>query len=174
MLRLLFNSDSFKNARFAKVKSPAETVVGTTRLVGDFTFPRPGFNALTLYIRYMGQDLLNPPTVEGWHTGKEWIDSGTLVERINFTADQMGNVNLPGVRAIIARLRAQGPTLSPEGLVDGCLELLGGYKLAPETYSELVALARNSGELKTDAEDFSRRAAQMLQSIVATTEYLFA
>ncbi|HEY7494937.1 MAG TPA: DUF1800 domain-containing protein, partial [Candidatus Tectomicrobia bacterium] len=74
MLRLLFNSDFFKNARFSKVKSPVETVVGTTRLVGDFTFPRPGFNGLSLYIRYMGQDILNPPTVEGWHTGKEWID----------------------------------------------------------------------------------------------------
>ena len=54
----------------------------------------------------------------------------------------MGNVNLPGVRDIIARLRAEGPTLSPERLVDGCLELLGGYKLAAETHSELVALAR--------------------------------
>ena len=174
MLRLLFNADFFKNARFAKVKSPAETVVGTTRLVGDFTFPRPGFNALTLVIRYMGQDLLNPPTVEGWHTGKEWIDSGTLVERINFTADYMGNINLPGVRDIIARLRAEGPTLSPERLVDGCLELLGGYQLAPETRSELVALARGAGALNTAAADFPRRVAQMLQSIVATTEYLFA
>jgi len=174
MLRLLFNSDFFKRARFAKVKSPVETVVGTTRLVGDFTFPKPGFNALTLTIRYMGQDLLNPPTVEGWHTGKEWIDSGTLVERINFTADQVGNVNLPGVRDIIARLRAEGPTLSPERLVDGCLDLLGGYKLAEETRSELVTLARNSGEIQTGAADFSQRAAQMLQSIVATTEYLFA
>jgi uncharacterized protein (DUF1800 family) len=174
MLRLLFNADFFKNARFAKVKSPAETVVGTTRLVGDFAFPRPGFNALTLTIRYMGQDLLNPPTVEGWHTGREWIDSGTLVERINFTADYMGNINLPGVRDIIARLRAEGPTLLPERLVDGCLELLGGYQLAPETRSELVALARGAGALNTAAADFPRRVAQMLQSIVATTEYLFA
>jgi hypothetical protein len=86
----------------------------------------------------------------------------------------MGNVNLPGVRDIITRLRAEGPTLSPERLVDGCLELLGGYQLAAETRSELVALARSAGELKTDAEDFPRRVAQMLQSIVATTEYLFA
>jgi uncharacterized protein (DUF1800 family) len=107
------------------VKSPVETVVGTTRLVGEFTFPSPGLNGLSLSVRYMGQDLLNPPTVEGWHTGKEWIDSGTLVERINFTADKVGNVNLPGVRDIIARLRAESPTLAPERLVDGCLELLG-------------------------------------------------
>jgi len=174
MLHLLFNSDFFKNARFAKVKSPVETVVGTVRLVGDFTFPRPGFNGLTLTIRYMGQDLLNPPTVEGWHTGKEWIDSGTLVERINFTADNVGNLKLPGVRAIVTRLQAEGATLSPERLVDGCLELLGGYRLSEETYRELVTLARNGGDIQTNAADFPDRVAQMLQSIVATTEYLFA
>ena len=58
--------------------------------------PKPGLNALdAMNMRYMGQDLLNPPTVEGWHTGKEWIDSGSLVERINFTADQVGNINHP-------------------------------------------------------------------------------
>jgi len=174
MLRVLFNSDAFKNARFQKVKSPAETVAGTMRLVGDFTFPKPGLNALALTIRYMGQDLLNPPTVEGWHTGREWIDSGTLVERINFTADNVGNVNLPGVRAIIDRLRSEGPTLSPERLVDGCLEQLGAYELAEETRHELVTLARSEGEVQTSADNFPTRVAQMLQSIVATTEYLFA
>jgi hypothetical protein len=86
----------------------------------------------------------------------------------------VGNVNLPGVRDIIARLRAEGPTLSPERLVDGCLEYLGGYKLAPETHNELVTLVQSGGEIRTGAADFPQRAAQMLQSIVATTEYLFA
>ena len=78
MLRVLLNSHFFKNARFQKVKSPTETVVGTIRLAGDFNFPKPGLNAMAMNIRYMGQDLFNPPTVEGWHTGKEWIDSGTF------------------------------------------------------------------------------------------------
>jgi hypothetical protein len=97
-----------------------------------------------------------------------------LVERINFTADSVGNLNLPGVQAIVTRLRAKGATLSPEQLVDGCLELLGGYILNEETQRELVALARNGGAVQTNAADFSERVAQMLQSIVATTEYLFA
>ena len=174
MLRLLFNSDAFKNARFEKVKSPTETVVGTMRLVGDFTFPRPGLNAMVLNIRYMGQDLLNPPTVEGWHTGREWIDSGTLVERINFTADAVGNTSLPGVRNIINRLGSEGATISSERLVDGCLEMLGAYVLADETRSELLAMAQSEGELRTASEEFAPRVGQMLQSIVATTEYLFA
>jgi hypothetical protein len=127
-----------------------------------------------LNIRYMGQDLYNPPTVEGWHTGKEWIDSGTLVERINFCADNVGNLNHSGVQAIIERLRAEGPTLTPERLVDGCLEQLGHYELAEETRNELVTLARNAGPIQTGAAEFPQRAAQMLQSIVSTTEYLFA
>jgi hypothetical protein len=100
--------------------------------------------------------------------------TATLVERINFTADNVGNLKLPGVRAIVTRLRAEGATLSPERLVDGCLELLGGYRLEAETYQELVALARSGGDIRTNAEDFDARVAQMLQSIVATTEYLFA
>ena len=174
MLRLLFNSDFFKNSQFEKVKSPAETVVGTMRLVGDFTTPKLGLNALTLNIRYMGQDLLNPPTVEGWHTGKEWIDSGTLVERINFTADQVGNTSLPGVRDIIDRLKSEGATLSAEGLVDGCLDQLGAYEVTGETRGQLVDMAQSEGEVRTGAPEFDDRVGQMLQSIVATTEYLFA
>ena len=174
MLRVLFNSDAFKNARFTKVKSPTETVVGTMRLVGDFSLPKPGMNAMALNIRYMGQDLMNPPTVEGWHTGREWIDSGTLVERINFTADAVGNTGHPGIQAIIRRLNAQGSTISPEQLVDGCLDMLGAYQLADVTRNEMLDLAKNEGELRTGTEEFETRVGQMLQSIVATTEYLFA
>jgi len=174
MLKVLFNSDFFKNSRFEKVKSPAETVVGTMRLVGDYTTPKLGLNALTLIIRYMGQDLLNPPTVEGWHTGKEWIDSGTLVERINFTADQVGNTALPGVKNIIERFNSEGGTISHERFIDGCLEMLGAYELTPETSSQLMDMAQSEGEVKTGTPEFETRVGQMLQSIVATTEYLFA
>ena len=42
MLKVLFNSEFFKNARFAKVKSPAEAVIGTMRLVDDMTSPKEG------------------------------------------------------------------------------------------------------------------------------------
>ncbi len=174
MLRVLFKSDAFKNSRFTKVKSPTETVVGTMRLVGDFSMPKPGMNAMSLNIRYMGQDLMNPPTVEGWHTGREWIDSGTLVERINFTADAVGNTSHPGVQSIIQRLGAQGPTITAEQLVDGCLDMLGGYVLADVTRNELLALAKADGDLRTGTPEFETRVGQMLQSIVATTEYLFA
>ena len=173
MLRVLFNSDFFKQARFAKVKSPTEAVIGTMRVVRDFTTFKPGLHPIAMETRYMGQDLLNPPTVEGWHTGKEWIDSGTLVERINFAADQVGNTDLPGVRSIINRLGSEGASLSPERLVDGCLEMLGSYELTDETRGKLVAHAHTSGEARTGTDEFPHRVGQMLQLIVATQEYQF-
>jgi hypothetical protein len=86
----------------------------------------------------------------------------------------MGNIKLPGIRTIIDRLGAEGPTLSAERLVDGCLELLGHYELADDTHSMLVEHAQKGGELRTGTEDFAQRVGQMLQLIASTQEYLFA
>ncbi len=174
MLRVLFNSDSFKNARFAKVKNPCEVVCGTLRMVGDFTTPKPRIYDPALQIRYMGQDLLNPPTVEGWHTGKEWIDSGTLVERVNYAAGEMGRTDSPGVKAMIGRLQEQGDTISADALLDGCLELLGGYELMDETRELFLSQAVKNGQLATAGAEFPGQVAQLLQLIVATQEYQFA
>ena len=123
-LRALFNSDFFKNARFARVKSPAEVVAGTLRLVGGAEFPGPDIGHLARQPGYMGQDLLNPPSVEGWHTGAEWINSGSLMRRVNFTAELVGDLDRPGVKALMDRLKAQG-SVFPEGVVDTCLDLMG-------------------------------------------------
>ena len=174
MLRLLFNSDFFKNARFAKVKSPSEVVCGTLRLVGDFVDPRPRLYDAGLEIRYMGQDLMNPPTVEGWHTGKEWIDSGTLVERVNFTAGEMGRTEAPGIRAMIQRLGRENGPITAETLVDGCLEMLGGYNLMPETRELLEDHARQAADMDPNSAEFGKLVAQLLQLIVSTQEYQFS
>ena len=173
MLRILFNSDFFKNARFAKVKSPAEVVIGTLRLRGDFTYPKPRIYDPALEIRYMGQDLLNPPTVEGWHTGKEWIDSGTLVERVNYTSGEMGDIDSPGIRSIIGRIAEKGDTISAEELLNGCLEMLGGYSLTEETRELLLDNAGKDGGISTKSDDFGELVGQTLQLIVSTQEYQF-
>jgi hypothetical protein len=121
---------------------------------------------------YMGQDLLNPPSVEGWHTGKEWINSGSLMSRINFVADMVGNVNLPGVRDMITRLKAMG-TLTPEALVDACLDLMGPLEVGTETRQELIEQARDGGALHWNAADAETRVTELLQLIVAMREFQF-
>ena len=179
MLRVLFSSESFKSeaVRFAKVKSPAEMVAGTLRMVEDHKEIKPGLFELSQEPKYMGMDLMNPPTVEGWHTGREWIDSGTLVERINYASDMLGNTELPGVKSLISRIRGQGDTLTPEAFVDGCLDVLGPLTVDDATREELVSHAQKSGNLthasETEETTFTRRTGEMFQMIASTAEFQF-
>ena len=179
VLRTLFNSDFFKSqaVRFAKVKSPIETVVSTLRLVGGYEFPEPGIVEWSEQPTLMGQDPGNPPSVEGWHTGEEWINSGSLMSRINFVADLMSNTELPGVRSIINGLKSRG-NLVPKEFVDGCLDLVGPLEVSEEAHRELLDLAEEGGPLRWDTEAESdasvRRIGAMLQLIVALKEYQFA
>ncbi|MGH7151016.1 MAG: DUF1800 domain-containing protein [Planctomycetota bacterium] len=64
----------------AKVKSPAEFVVGAIRELGIGVPVRrlPG------PMGRMGQALFNPPSVKGWEGGLAWINTATLFERANF------------------------------------------------------------------------------------------
>ena len=178
-LRALFTSDFFKSesVRWSKVKSPAEVVVGTIRLVGDWQFPRPGLIQIGEEPGNQGQELTNPPSVEGWHTGAEWVDSGSLVRRINFAADRLSDISMPGVQSIIRRTEARG-TMAPVGFVDICLELLGPLEITETTRHELIGLAKQGGELCWDTEEASsssaRRVGDMLALIAASSEYQFA
>ena len=128
---------------------------------------------MALEIRYMGQDLMNPPTVEGWHTGKEWIDSGTLVERVNYAASEMGRLEAPGIQAVVQRFSDAGSTVSSGELLDGCLEMLGGYQLMDETRNLFLNHLGEAGEISTTGEDFTQQVGQVLQLIVSTQEYQF-
>ena len=175
VLRMLFNSDFFKAAQFRKVKNPTEVVVSTLRMAGDAELPTPDIYAWANHITYMGQELLNPPSVEGWHSGVEWINSGALMKRTNFVADMVNETERPGIRRLIER--AQADSTTPEALVDACLDLMGPLQFNDGTRAELVEHAVQNGVCggngKSDAES-AREIAELLQLIVSTREYMFA
>ena len=177
MLRVLFNSDFFKEARFKRVKSPAELVAGVVRLVGTHRFPEPTIDEYKAITMAMGQELKNPPSVEGWHTGQDWIDGGAMTERVNFAVEEFSDPNKPGVAAIIHRLEAGAP-MSPEGFVDRCLDLVGPLIVEDVTKIALLEQARSEGPLSfdsdSDRERSTDRAVRMLQLIVSTGEFQFA
>ena len=120
---------------------------------------------------------MNPPSVEGWHTGVEWINSGSLMRRINFTADMVSDVNRPGIRTMINRLQAEGD-LSPDKLVDGCLDLMGPLEVDDATRQELISHAQTDGNIlwatSADVETGERRISEMLQLIVSLRDYQYA
>ena len=177
VLRVLFNSDFFKNSRFTRVKSPAEMVVSTLRLSGSFSGPRLGYQAVAAECGFQGQELLNPPSVESWHTGEEWIDGGALVRRVNFAAKYLSDTKQPGIKSIVERLKAQG-TLSPEQCVEQCLDLLGPLEVGDSTRQELVDQVSQGGDIRwdseTDSQDAERRIGVTLALVAASREYQFA
>jgi uncharacterized protein (DUF1800 family) len=173
VLRAMFNSDFFKDARFSKIKSPAEVVAGTLRMVGVFKFPEPGILQIGKEPTYMGQSILDPPSVEGWHTGTEWINSGSLLARVNFVADRVADTSLPGVQKIIEYMR-EAEVRTPEQLIAAAAEHMGFVQLSDETRQQLIDNAKTDGNLDwSNNEAALRRIGETLALIGATTEYQF-
>ncbi|MYC05806.1 MAG: DUF1800 domain-containing protein [Chloroflexi bacterium] len=182
-LRMIFNSDFFKHSAFRRVKSPVEMIVGSARITRSFGFPEVEDISLGFQSNFMGQRILDPPSVEGWHTGTEWINTAGLVNRINFAVDLFSDETKPGVRSIIDGIRAQG-NLSTREFVDVCLEMMGCIEPSARTRSELDEHAAMLGDLRFDEghdddfnEDFAepeRRIIEMMQLIAATREYQLA
>ncbi len=177
VLRTLFNSDFFKESAFQKVRNPVEVVVGTLKLTKDVDGPDPRLEDMSAEPGYMGQDILDPPSVEGWHTGKEWINSGSLVKRVNFVAERVSNVELPGVQDIIRRVAGGDKAMTAEALVDRCLDQMGPLEVAESSRKELISQAESAGPISFDTKegysDFSGRAGSTLALIAATREYQF-
>ncbi len=177
VLRTLFNSEYFKSeaARYSRVKAPVETVVGAVRMAGTYRQPTLGVNQLASQAFYMGQGLLQPPTVEGWHEGVEWIDSGSLVERVNFAAKELGNPSNPGVRAIVDRLAQDGGTAqSAADVVDGCLDLMGPLNVEDTTREAMVEFASQFGDFDLESEESVETVANVMRLIASSKEFQMA
>ena len=108
-------------------------------------------------------------------TGREWIDTGTLMERLNFATQQLGDANNPGVNNMIERIAAgSSDSISPERLVERCLDEMGMISVSEETRATLEEFASQLGDLELGPEldERSRQTlAQMLQMVAATHEF---
>ncbi len=185
ILSQIFHSKAFysEKARFAVIKSPAQYVVGTVKMLGldkavelilaDITpandmavspSATPTLNALTpapaltapavtqqakgrklgvlaglpLAMRSMGQDLLAPPSVKGWDGGEAWINTSTLLARINFANTVSLSRQMFGGRFLRATAFVQENNLTPEGWVDYLAEALGPLPLTATTRQALI------------------------------------
>ena len=181
VLKKMFNSDWFKAATsFKKVKSPTELIAGVLKQTGEFIDPVPGIQNFAITslngslvegpLAIMGQRLMNPPTVEGWHTGHEWIDSGTLSERVGFVERQFEDLSKPGVRDMVDRVGSLDD--DPSQLVDRCLDLLGSINVSEQTYDSLVAYAKELSSIENDVEG-SVGVHNLLQMTASTVDYQF-
>ncbi len=81
LLRTMLRSNLFYSpqVRFQKVKSPVDFALGILVALGGTT----NFRTLAQRLNQLGQRLFYPPNVAGWPRGTAWLNSATLVGRLN-------------------------------------------------------------------------------------------
>ncbi len=124
VVKEIFAMDAFYSdkAYRASIKSPAELVAQTLKAT---TADQKGYTAAAGAMAAMGQILFYPPNVAGWPSGTSWINSSTLLNRINFA------------NAATARVR---PALKAQSL-DALLDSLVDSNVTPGTHDQLQAFA---------------------------------
>jgi hypothetical protein len=101
------------------------------------------------------------------------------VERVNFVAKELSDVAKPGVQAIIDRLaRENGGELTPEQLVDRCLDLAGPIEVSPSSRTTLVEYAKRQGNLDLRGhqagDEAEQRVGNILRLVASTREFQLA
>ena len=93
LLRKLLKSQYFYDSsnRLNFYKHPVDFVATAWRNLGinDPQYAAKAYSSL----RDMGMRLFEPPTVEGWHHGKAWINSSNLIARFNY-ADRLSSTTV--------------------------------------------------------------------------------
>jgi len=90
LLERLFSAKWFYDAANVgtRIKSPVELLVGIKRTFGlTLTNERP----LIVFQKALGQTLFEPPNVAGWPGGRNWIDSSSLLYRLQLPSVLLRN-----------------------------------------------------------------------------------
>jgi uncharacterized protein (DUF1800 family) len=138
-----------------RVKSPVEYTVGLLRMLD---VPRSKVNLLATASACdrQGQALFAPPNVKGWDGGTTWINSNTLLERLNWATDVIwGNPDC-GVPPYDPVAWALDHALKPTDAAAAFVELVLQGDITREA-SELILATGRDGRA-----DALRRALQQL------------
>jgi len=97
----LFRSELFfsEGSRGARIKSPVELVVGTFRQLGGTA----AYSSVVELIAQLGQDLFVPPSVKGWDGDRGWLNTASMILRLNFASEVTGGRGLGRLGEGVAR-----------------------------------------------------------------------
>lgn len=132
VLQMMFKAPEFfatENYR-AKIKTPFEMTVSAVRAIGADTNGNPQFHR---WMAQMGEGLFmcQPPT--GYpDTAERWVNTGALLERMNFALALSDN-RIPGARVNLQNLLAGVNTTRQSNVVDHFVNLLLRGQVSPRT-----------------------------------------
>ena len=175
MLRTLFNSEFFKSEKtfYKKIKSPTELVVQILRITEEFDGPKFELSSRNSQITYMGQQLLNPPSVEGWHQGLEWIETGSITERVNFCVQQMSDATKPGISKISNTImNSDISSINLDILIANIMDEIGGLDISTQTKESLENFATSIDLLNSsDQNELKEKISNMFGVIASVPEF---
>jgi uncharacterized protein (DUF1800 family) len=134
VIRHLLLSPQFaaQTSRYARYSWPVEFVVRAIKEVGWAGF---SVNDTLTPLANMGQQLFEPPDVNGWDLGAGWFSSGAMVARMNFAAALATN------QRFNLRDQLRGQARTPEALVALMTDRLTPSAFTADQQSALTAYA---------------------------------
>ena len=197
--RHFFSAHSYRQ----KIKCPVEYVLGAVNTVYDRDAAPdhnpPPTRPLVNRIDLMGQQLFAPPNVKGWPGGQSWLNTSTVLARVNFAQALVmgvvwGDVNTfqeapveveppaplnvkmpeeppPPEYEDVARLVRQAKAAAPDDVVRVLIDALLPGGVADSTRARLTAFV---AEGKPTGAKLDRRVRETAHAILSMPEYQLA
>jgi uncharacterized protein (DUF1800 family) len=145
-------------ARWQRVKSPVEHLILSARIASIEITSRAALGSL----QTQGHILFNPPDVDGWPTRMEWINSGSLLSRMNL-ADTLSQTFDP------AAFQAGKSFATAAAMVDYYLAAFA-LDLAPTVRGALISYLSADGNVPP-ANQYNLRSRGLLHLILSLAEW---
>ena len=164
MVRRLLLSSQFRDpANYYKRYSwPVEFVVRALKEVGWTGFSLG--DALTP-LTNMGQQILEPPDVNGWHLGKGWFSTGAMLARMNFASQLATNQRF----ALRDSFKSVGST--PESVLTEALDRLMPAEFDAAGEAALANYLRSGGAWTGSDSQLLTKVPGLVHLIAGSGEY---
>ena len=166
MVRRLLLSAQFRDERnyHRRYAWPVEFVVRSLKEVGPVGF---SVNDALSPLANMGQQLFEPPDVNGWELGPGWISTGSMLARMNFAAQLSLN------QKFNLRDAAREHIQTPEALVAHVLDRLTPPSYSPSSYSALLDYARTGATWPVSDALLATKVAGLVHLVIGSGDYQF-
>ena len=148
--------------RYSRYAWPVEFVARSIKELGWTGF---SVDAALTPMANMGQQLFEPPDVNGWELGPGWFSSGAMLTRMNFASLLATN------QKFNLRDAARGANQTPEALVSMMLDRLTAPPYARDAYQALVDYARAGGTWTGSDTQLATKAAGLAHLILGSGDY---
>jgi uncharacterized protein (DUF1800 family) len=166
MVRRLLLSTPFRDERnyHRRYAWPVEFVVRSLKEVGPAGF---SLNDALSPLANMGQQLFEPPDVNGWALGPGWFSTGSMLARMNFAAQLSSNQKFNLRDA--ARTHAQ----TPEALVEYVLDRLTPPEYTASSHEALLDYARTGAAWPISDALLATKVAGLVHLVIGSGDYQF-